>query len=107
MMMDFPGHKGITTGGGRIGPAVTAAAGAKPHPADHLSGREIRLGGPLFDSRSPVLPRFLDRRRQILSVRLAGVRRAADPDPAEMLQLSSDIAYLNEMIARCSPEVEK
>lgn len=72
-----------------------------------LSGREIRLGGPLFDSRSPVLPRFLDRRRQILSVRLAGVRRAADPDPAEMLQLSSDIAYLNEMIARCSPEVEK
>ena len=41
MMMDFPGHKGITTGGGRIGPAVTAAAGAKPHPADHLSGRTV------------------------------------------------------------------
>jgi tRNA (adenine22-N1)-methyltransferase len=72
-----------------------------------LSGREIRLGGPLFESRSPVLPRFLERRRQILSVRLSGIRRAADPDPAMILQLTSDIAYLNEMIARCSPEVEK
>ena len=72
-----------------------------------LSDREIRLGGPLFESRSPVLSRFLERRRQILSVRLSGIRRAADPDPAMILQLTSDIAYLNEMIARCSPEVEK
>ena len=72
-----------------------------------LSDREIRLGGPLFSSRSPVLPRFLERRRQILSVRLAGIRRAADPDPAMASLLSSDIAYLDEMIARCNREVEK
>ena len=72
-----------------------------------LSDREIRLGGPLFSSRSPVLPRFLERRHQILSVRLAGIRRAADPDPAMASLLSSDIAVLDEMIARCNREVEK
>ena len=75
--------------------------------AEVLSDREIRLGGPLFSSHSPLLPRFLERRRQILSVRLVGIRRAANPDPAMILQLSSDIAYLNEMIARCTQEVEK
>ena len=65
-----------------------------------LTGREIRLGGPLFSSLSPVLIPFLMRRVNILSVQYSGLRSAAAASPAVLSQLESDIQYLKQMIDR-------
>ena len=65
-----------------------------------LSGRQLRLGGPLFHSSSPALLPFLSRRRRILSVRLQGLMDASCPD-AEMIRLlQDDIAYLDSFISK-------
>ncbi len=64
----------------------------------HLSGREIRLGGPLFRSSSPHLIPFLLHRKEILSVRLRGMISASRPNHESISLLHSDIKYLEQMI---------
>ena len=68
--------------------------------AEMMADQEIRLGGPLFRSASPVLIPFLKRRRQILAVRLEGLRSAAEPDPETMKCLADDIAFLDTFIVK-------
>ena len=78
---------------GRFYLVLRARPGSRP-----MSDREIRLGGPLFFSSSPVLVPFLYRRKEILSIQLAGVDSAKQPDQAFFSQLQSDIQYLEHMI---------
>lgn len=63
-----------------------------------LTDQEIRLGGPLFSSSSPVLKPFLKRRAEVLSERLAGLLSATDPDPDQIEQLRQDIRFLSSRI---------
>lgn len=72
-----------------------------------ISAREIRLGGPLFSSRSAFLLPFLQRRHQILSARLAGLLSASDPDDTAISLLRSDMDYLSGQIARLACEKEE
>ena len=64
-----------------------------------MSGREIRLGGPLFRSASPVLVPFLCRRKDILSRRLSGLLAASAPDHDSIRMLQGDIQYLEQQIS--------
>lgn len=59
---------------------------------------ELRLGGQLFRSGSPVLVPFLMRRLEILNIQLSGLLAAAVPDDSAIVQLKADIDYLNGMI---------
>ena len=67
---------------------------------DSLSEQEIRLGGPLFRSNSPVLPLYLIRRKEILTVQLEGLKSAVQPDPDAIRQLQSDISFLERKISQ-------
>lgn len=66
--------------------------------AESLTEQEIRLGKPLFRSSSAFLTPFLKRRREILSVRLTGLRSASVPDEFSMRELESDISFLDYQI---------
>ena len=68
--------------------------------AETLTGRQLLLGGPLFQSSSAALLPFLKRRRQILAVHLNGLRSAAAPDHETAEQLSDDIAFLDSFISK-------
>lgn len=63
-----------------------------------LTRREIRLGGPLFDSASPWLIPYLSRRREILRDSLEGLRSAEAPDTDRILEIQEDIAYYDKII---------
>ena len=63
-----------------------------------MTERELRLGGPLFMSESPVLLPFLARRREILSVQLSGLASSAEPDPEKTALLRDDMLYLEQKI---------
>ena len=64
-----------------------------------LSPREIRLGSPaLFSCGSPVLPAYLDHRAKVLEAKLAGLKRAAEPDENRIAELEEDIAFLRSRI---------
>jgi len=67
---------------------------------EQISEREIRLGGPLFHSSSPLLRPFLQRRKEILSVQLSGILSATDPDLQAADRLKSDIRFLEQEIER-------
>ena len=64
-----------------------------------MSDREIRLGGPLFRSGSPVLVPFVQRRRDVLRARLAGLLSAAVPDASEIRVLREDLDFLDSFLA--------
>ena len=63
-----------------------------------VTSREIRLGGPLFRSESPILMPFLQRRKEILQTRLKGLLSAVSPDPQEINLLEADIDYYDSFI---------
>ena len=65
--------------------------------AEALSPRELRLGRVLFDSDSPVLTPYLAHRQKVLEAKLAGLRRAADPErSAELAELEEDLQVLRD-----------
>lgn len=66
--------------------------------AETLSPREIRLGKPLFSSRSDVLLPYLRKRREVLAAKLAGMRKASARDDGALAPLEEDLAYLNDCL---------
>ena len=70
---------------------------ARPGAAD-LSPREIRLGGPLFDSASDQLIPFLIRRRDVLDEKLQGLLTAEKQDESLINQVREDIAFYESRI---------
>jgi tRNA (adenine22-N1)-methyltransferase len=65
-----------------------------------LSPREIRLGGPLFESSAPCLLPYLNRRREVLLDRLHGLLSAEDPDSGAIRQIREDIAFYESFIRK-------
>ena len=63
-----------------------------------LTHREIRLGGPLFESASDQLIPYLTRRRDVLADKLRGLLSADSPDESLIAEVRSDIAFYNEYI---------
>lgn len=74
----------------------------RARPGGHvpLSQREIRLGGPLFESSSEYLIPYLSRRRDVLEEKLHGILSAGQPDQNLILQLREDIAFYNDFIRK-------
>ena len=62
------------------------------------SEREIRIGGPLFSSASPALLPYLSRRREVLAVRLEGMRQAGNADAETLATLEEDLAYYDRFL---------
>ena len=65
-----------------------------------LSPRELRLGGPLFESASPQLIPYLTRRREVLQDKLRGLVSADKPEDALIAQVREDIAFYDGMIGK-------
>ena len=63
-----------------------------------LTNQEIRLGCQLFNSDSPVLTAFVQRRRDILREHLNGIRSAAKPDGSEISILEEDLAFYDRFL---------
>ena len=63
-----------------------------------MSPREIRLGGPLFDSPSDQLIPYLIRCRNILHAQLQGLITAGTPDRSLISQVQEDISYYDSFI---------
>ena len=72
---------------------------ARPGARD-MTPREIRLGGPLFDSASDQLIPWLTRRRDVLAESLHGLLSAETPDEELIAQVREDIAFYNDRISR-------
>ena len=68
--------------------------------AAEMTAREIRLGGPLFDSESEQLIPYLTRRREVLQEKLAGLSAAEEPDESMIAQVREDIAFYDSKINR-------
>ena len=66
--------------------------------AQELTEREVRLGGPLFGSGSPLLFPYLTRRRDVLQARLAGLMSSGKADAAEIALLRGDIGFYDQFI---------
>ena len=71
--------------------------------AVRMSPREIRLGGPLFDSASGQLVPYLSRRRDVLREKLEGLLSAGTPDEPLIGQLREDIAFYDGRIGDSAP----
>ena len=65
-----------------------------------LSPRELRLGGPLFESASPQLIPYLTRRREVLQDKLRGLVSADKPEDALITQVREDIAFYDGFIGK-------
>ena len=63
-----------------------------------MSSREMRLGGPLFNSSSDQLVPYLIRRREVLSDKLRGLISAGSPDRPLIAQVREDIAFYTGQI---------
>ncbi len=59
-----------------------------------MSPRELRLGKKLFESDSPDLRNYLIRRKEILETRLAGLRKAGEPNHENISELEEDLRFL-------------
>ena len=79
---------------GRYYLVLRARPGAAP-----LTERQIRLGGPLFESASPVLVPFVQRRKEVLQARLKGLLSASAADPSEIALLQSDLEFYNRFLS--------
>ena len=64
-----------------------------------MTPREIRLGGPLFDSASDQLIPYLRRRRDVLQEKLNGLLSAGTLDEEQIALLREDIAFYSEYIS--------
>ena len=71
---------------------------ARPGEAS-LTDREIRLGGPLFSSASPVLVPFLRRRREVLLESIRGLSSASEPDTARLDILRGDLEFYDSFLS--------
>ena len=65
-----------------------------------LSPRELRLGGPLFESASPQLIPYLTRRRDVLQDKLRGLVSADKPESDLIIQVREDIAFYDGFIGK-------
>ena len=65
-----------------------------------MTEQEIRLGGPLFRSDSPMLIPFLARRREVLCAKLAGLKSASLADEAEIARITADIDFYTAFLNR-------
>ena len=80
---------------GRYYLVLRARPGAKP-----VTSRELRLGGPLFDSGSDQLIPYLKRRREVLESSLKGLLSAREPDRALIGQVQEDIRAYDDFILK-------
>ena len=65
-----------------------------------MTPREIRLGGPLFESSSDQLIPYLSRRLDVLLDRLRGLESAETPDEEQIAQVREDAEYYREFIRK-------
>ena len=65
-----------------------------------LTPRQLRLGGPLFESVSPQLIPYLTRRREVLQDKLRGLLSAGTPDETLIGQIREDISFYDEWIGK-------
>ena len=65
-----------------------------------LTPRELRLGGPLFESQSSQLIPYLTRRREVLQDKLRGLVSADKPEESLIAQVREDIAFYDGMIGK-------
>ena len=65
-----------------------------------LSPRELRLGGPLFESVSSQLIPYLIRRRDVLQDKLRGLVSADKPDEVLIAQVREDITFYDAFIGK-------
>ena len=65
-----------------------------------LTEQEIRLGGPLFRSQSPLLKPFVERRREVLQERLRGLCSASAPNEYEISVLREDLAFYDAFLGQ-------
>ena len=68
-----------------------------------LTPREIRLGGPLFSSRSQQLIPYLKRRRDVLRASLQGLLSASEPDRELISCVRDDISFYEDFIRKGRP----
>ena len=68
-----------------------------------VSDREIRLGGPLYRSESPVLLPFLRRRAEVLQAHLVGLYSAAARSESEIRALEEDLGFLQGFLENRRP----
>ena len=80
--------------GGRYYLVIRARPGSAP-----MTAQETRLGGPLFQSGSPMLFPFLRRRKEVLEARLKGLLSASVPDREEISILLQDLQFLRDFLA--------
>lgn len=80
---------------GRYYLVLRARPGACP-----LTPRELRLGGPLFESQSSQLIPYLTRRREVLQDKLRGLVSADKPEESLIAQVREDIAFYDGMIGK-------
>ncbi len=73
--------------------------------AQSMTEQQIRLGGPLFSSDSPVLLPFLKRRREVLAERLRGLETASEPDQSGIVTVREDLDFYDTFIASLSEAV--
>ena len=78
---------------GRYYLVMRARPGSAP-----MSPREIRLGGPLFNSPSGQLIPYLIRRRDVLHAQLQGLITAGVPDRNLIIQVHEDISFYEAFI---------
>ena len=65
-----------------------------------LTPRELRLGGPLFESASSQLIPYLTRRREVLQNKLSGLVSADKPEEDLIAQVEEDIAFYDGYIGK-------
>jgi len=78
---------------GRYYLVLLAREGAVP-----VTEQEIRLGGPLFQSRSPVLASYLQRRKEVLQERLRGLLSATVPRESEIFLVRQDLVFYDSFL---------
>ena len=64
-----------------------------------MTKQEIRLGGPLFHSDSPLLKPFLERRIQVMQNHLRGLLSARTANKAEIKLLQEDLDTCNSFVS--------
>ena len=65
-----------------------------------MTEKELRLGGPLFESASDQLIPYLQRRREVLECSLKGLLSAEAPDEALIAQVREDIRAYDDFIVK-------
>lgn len=65
-----------------------------------VTEKELRLGGPLFESASDQLVPYLKRRREVLKSSLNGLLSAESPDHALIAQVREDIRAYDDFIVK-------